>query len=235
MYQHAVRKNRIDIVRLILEFGVNPNPEMAVDFDVKKKEHSYTEGTTPLHVAAKHGRVEIFNLIAQSTQNMNPPDVEKLTPMHWAASKGHLEICQILSQNINASDLNPANIDGSTPLHFAASRGHIEICQILMEHIPDKSPRDKRGQTPLYWTRDYETFKYILERVDDKNPADENGDTPLHRAAEDGQTEICRLILQNVEDKHPKNSCGETPLELAQEWDKDDVVALFKGERFKRY
>ena len=92
-----------------------------------------------------------------------------------------------------------------------------------------------KGQTPLYWTRDYETFKYILEKVDDKNPADENGDTPLHRAAEDGQTDICRLILQNVEDKHPKNSCGETPLELAQEWDKDDVVALFKGERFKRY
>ena len=112
IYQHAVRKNRIDIVRLILEFGVDPNPEVAVDFEVKKKEHSYTKGTTPLHIAAKYGRVEIFNLIVQKTENKNPPDVNKVTPMHLATSRGHTEICRILLEKIDVSDLNPATMSG---------------------------------------------------------------------------------------------------------------------------
>ena len=252
-YQQAAEENRIDIIKNLLEFGEDSNPRNEQDIQLRRSLKLYEKGSTLLHSAARYGRVEIFNLIVQNTEELYPIDQKGATPIHLAAFKGQIEICRIVMGNTDFSVKNPSDCKGKTPLHLAAKFGHTEISKMLVENINDVNPADKKGITPLHLaaaTAREEICKYIMERIDNKNPADEIGTTPLHLAAFKGYTRICRLFLQNIhpDDKHPRTFQWpfHTPLELAHEvmdkggrfsWrkdngqrmDKDDVTALFEG------
>ena len=59
-------------------------------------------GTTPFHIAAYHGCVEICLFIIRNVIDKNPKDQQGRTPLHNAAEKGKKVICELILQNIEA-------------------------------------------------------------------------------------------------------------------------------------
>ena len=167
----AAIEGRVDIYELIIQYARNKNGESRLG-------NNNRTVRTPLHEAAKCGRLRICRLIIENIHDKNPVGVYGWTPLHHASEAGHLEVCQLILENVTVK--NPPSQNGETPLHLAASKGHVNICQLIIDGVEE----DKR------------------------NPPDVEGWTPLHCAAELGHLEVCRLIVGRVADKHPVNAKG---------------------------
>ena len=182
--------------------------------------------------AVRQGKLDICQLVINSTAKAKNPDIRGLTPLHHAALKGHFDICKMIIENTD--DKNPRDNNGSTPLHWAAREGHADICRLIIDSAEDTNPVDDYGKTPLHLAvtkGHFDVCQMIMENTDDKNPADSfSGRTPLHQAAFDGNLEICRLILTNVIDKNPAefHSPHRTPLDLALLKGHQDVARLWQ-------
>ena len=50
----------------------------------------------PFHFAAKHGFLEICEMIMENMEEKNPQNNSWVTPLHEAASEGHLEVCKLI-------------------------------------------------------------------------------------------------------------------------------------------
>ena len=69
--------------------------------------------------------------------------------------------------------------------------------------------------------------RLLLEHVSEKNPGDRNGETPLHKAAQGGHLEVCKLFYENIELKSPVNRYGQTPLHKAVPYCEFKVCRFF--------
>ena len=168
----AAIEGRVDIYKLIIHYARSRNGESQVGNNDNRTVR------TPLHEAAKCGRLEICRLLIANIRDKNPVGVYGWTPLHHASEAGHLEVCQLILENVMVK--NPSSQNGETPLHLAASNGHVNICQLIIDAVEE----DKR------------------------NPPDVDGWTPLHCAAELGYLDVCRLIVSRVTNKHPVNAKG---------------------------
>ena len=81
--------------------------------------------TTPLHIAARKGHIDVCRLILENTDHKIPTDdvsgsLVGNTPFHLAAENGHIAICQLLIENrqINFEDTNPRGCNGLTKLLY---------------------------------------------------------------------------------------------------------------------
>ena len=68
--------------------------------------------TTPLHLAATNGHLEMYDYIMQQVDDKNPRDKDGTTPLHMAALNGHFSVCKLIRANV--ADKNPVNNQGET-------------------------------------------------------------------------------------------------------------------------
>ena len=94
----------IEIARLLLVAGANPNIEDAKEFD----------GATALQYAAGTGNHELAALLIAAHADVNHRSALGDTPLHQAAYDEHLEVARLLI--VNGADVNLANNFGKTPL-----------------------------------------------------------------------------------------------------------------------
>ena len=72
------------------------NLEVAVNQCYKNDPNlRYYEGLTPSHIAASTGKIQLYQEIAQKTQETHPIDITGKTPFHYAAQNGHFEMCKV--------------------------------------------------------------------------------------------------------------------------------------------
>lgn len=160
----AAIHGHLEIVRLLLEYGVNPcsisndwfnwnwkkpifNPLQGAE-EAKFRKEFQKEGH-PLSLAASKGQVSIIKLLLQHNV---PPDLrsngdEKHTALHLAAREGHIEIVRILVEATSSIDAQTNS--GFTPLTLAASKGHLEIVQLLLKQGADPNITSSNGYTLL--------------------------------------------------------------------------------------
>ena len=82
-------------------------------------------GSTPFHLAANMGNMEICKLFIEKFPMKNPADDNGITPLHNAVRVGNFDLFMLIAQSL--FDINPKTNNGSTPLHFAAFEGHYNI------------------------------------------------------------------------------------------------------------
>ncbi|KAF2855944.1 glycerophosphocholine phosphodiesteras-like protein Gde1 [Plenodomus tracheiphilus IPT5] len=122
----ATRSNFVEIVRLLVEAGVDVN-------------YQDEGGETALHMAARYGYTECAKaLLEGSNTNKAHVDIcEKTfdwTPLFIACVDDHLPIVEILAAA--GADLHRADNSGWTAIEHAALRGHMEIAERLAELAP---------------------------------------------------------------------------------------------------
>ena len=118
---YAASKNRIEIVKLLLEHKAQPN----VANNIKQ---------TPLHRAAVQGYTAVVRMLLEAKCRVNPKDSEGNTPMHLACEENHGDTAILLLQN--GANEDQLNTDGKSPLDVCRTK---ELRQFLDKHIQDNA------------------------------------------------------------------------------------------------
>ncbi|XP_022107622.1 leucine-rich repeat serine/threonine-protein kinase 1-like isoform X2 [Acanthaster planci] len=163
------REESIECVRLLLEAGADPNIAAA-------ERYNYY---TPLHVAAKDGKVKIASLLVQYGADLENRDIKRLTPLELARNNyqtdcvSFLQTTQVERERLRSS-LEPSLLEAcssvkelrqilrrigysainreykETPLYRAALGGHLSVVKFLLDHHANGKPNRDTKQTPLY-------------------------------------------------------------------------------------
>jgi ankyrin repeat protein len=111
------------------------------------------DGTTPLLLAAKNGRLDVVCCLAKELgANVNQANAHGVTPLHRAAGNAHLDVVCCLVKELGA-DVNQADQDGVTPLYIASRKGHLTLVRCLIKDFgADVHQADQDGVSPLFIT-----------------------------------------------------------------------------------
>ncbi|VTJ62927.1 Hypothetical predicted protein [Marmota monax] len=106
------------------------------------------DGSSPLHVAALHGRVDLIPLLLKHGANAGARDANQAVPLHLACQKGHFQVVKyLLDSNVKP---NKKDISGNTPLIYACSSGHHEVVALLLQHGASINATNNKGNTALH-------------------------------------------------------------------------------------
>uniref|UniRef100_A0A452UF24 Ankyrin repeat domain-containing protein 27 n=1 Tax=Ursus maritimus TaxID=29073 RepID=A0A452UF24_URSMA len=106
------------------------------------------DGSSPLHVAALHGRADLIPLLLKHGANAGARNVNQAVPLHLACQKGHFQVVRYLLDS-NAKP-NKKDISGNTPLIYACSNGHHEVAALLLQHGASINVSNNKGNTALH-------------------------------------------------------------------------------------
>eukprot|EP00835_Amoeboradix_gromovi_P001004 NODE_39_length_29903_cov_0.529057.p5 type:complete len:447 gc:universal NODE_39_length_29903_cov_0.529057:23333-24673(+) len=158
---YAAQKDRIEIVKLLLDKGVDINI---------KDDH----GRTALHNVIYGGFTEIVKLLLIPRINKAKIDISLkddygMIPLHLAVKYNKLEIVKLLlayiDENYNIDIIiNETNIDGYTALHYASDLAHMEIVQLLLSNYADPNIQNKTGLGPLGCTNDDDIAELLIKK-----------------------------------------------------------------------
>ena len=88
-WYHPTKGNAVEIVRLLLEHGADPNIRASTT------RHS----STPLHEASSRGLLDIAQLLLSYGANVDVKNTKGKTPFQLAASAGHGEMTTLLLEH----------------------------------------------------------------------------------------------------------------------------------------
>ncbi|KAB8303090.1 hypothetical protein EYC80_004543 [Monilinia laxa] len=221
--RYATEAENVSTVRLLLEFGADPN-------------NKDDEGYTVLHMAAGRGAKPVVReLLSSKKININEEDKSKATPIYLAAFSGHSDIvsCPVsygqmrsLTQLLDAkAQINAQNDDGDTTLACAVRNGYQDSTKLLLENDADLFMTNTEERTSLHIAAySNNNNKEILELLlkyalptGNTHPRDRDGKTPLHMAAQNSNVEILEVMLKYVSpgDAGIKDNSGKTSLTTA--------------------
>ena len=145
-------------------------------------------GSTPLHIAAIHGNIEVCTYLIISGAELNAADSDGRTPLHYAARNGSVHICRKILQN--KADVNIKDSWGNTPISFALAGGHQDLIKMLLNQGADPDA-------------DYPEAAYP-------------GTTLLHQAVKTSSPQIVALLLASGASVNKTDSVGKTVLDYAR-------------------
>ena len=136
----ALKKNRADLARLLLDAGADVN-EAAVN------------GITPLMAAAYAGDVEMTRALLERGADPAPVDRIGKNAITYAAGEGHTEIVRMLLGK--GIDPNAVYRNDLTALMWAAGYGHADTARALIEAGARIDAVDNRGKSALDIAREF--------------------------------------------------------------------------------
>ena len=229
----ATEGGHVDAVRLMLQNGVSPADENK-------------EGFNPVHIAARCGHANIFDIFAKFGVTMkNPSSVIGMTALHIAAYFGEEEITRALFKYIPAhtKSSRPTRPESAlitelaqerdlTPLHLASYSGSENVVRAIMNqpNVEVDAPSSPRKYTCLHLaclTGHVGVVGLLLSRSTDLlDYKDEAGHTCLHTAASNGHYEMVQVLLGQGADYSALDEKQMNPLHCAAKGGYLDVCVL---------
>ncbi|XP_062966296.1 ankyrin repeat domain-containing protein 27 isoform X2 [Cynocephalus volans] len=106
------------------------------------------DGSSPLHIAALHGRAELVPLLLKHGASPSARNANHAVPLHLACQKGHFQVVKYLLDSNTKP--NKKDISGNTPLIYACSNGHHEVAALLLQHGASINASNNKGNTALH-------------------------------------------------------------------------------------
>ena len=205
---YAVRFNKIDIVKLLLDSGAN--------YDIVD---SY--GRSILYDATESNFYDIVSmLLLYSSKNIGVSitdirDINGNIPLHYAIKLKNNEITKLLLETNSDPYVN--NIDGYNSLHLAVKTGNIVIIKSILGKMSSVNFKTLKGESALHIAINYfnniDIVNILLEHDADPNIIDnENGFTPLHYAVGWNKIEIIEKLMYFGADPNIQDVYGNVPL-----------------------
>ncbi|MBZ3885294.1 Ankyrin repeat domain-containing protein 27 [Sciurus carolinensis] len=98
------------------------------------------DGSSPLHVAALHGRADLIPLLLKHGANAGARNANQAIPLHLACQKGHFQ---------HGASINASNNKGNTALHEAVIERHVFVVELLLLHGASVHILNKRQCTAI--------------------------------------------------------------------------------------
>lgn len=227
--RNAAAGGHIEIVKLLLEHGADPNlPE---------------EGIAPrghaLHSAVCNGHIEIVELLLEHGAHPNVEIESSADTLSAAIARSNQPMIDLLCSYGAAraphllayyGDVqtaaavfaaNPALADDPVALENAAAQGHEAFVRLMLRYQPDLPQRVAVG------ARTRELTELLFQHGMDPNRPNWLRITALHRFAQSGDLEKAALFLDHGADLHARDEefCS-TPLGWAAKYGKAAMVEL---------
>ncbi len=152
----------IDLVRLLLERGANPNMQLTFR-PAGVRGSTNTRGATPLIRAANDGDLEVVKLLLAHGADAKLYMADRQTPIHAvlagrAPQKVALEIIKLLHDagtdvNVVALVNHEQEVRGGSALHFAVRKRYRDVIELLASYGIDMNLKDQDGLTALDYTQ----------------------------------------------------------------------------------
>jgi len=110
--------------------------------------HYFPDNVTPLHLASRHGRVEVVCFLLKLGVDVAAQDKFRSIPLHYVSNDGQVDIVRILIDR--GADVKAKNANGQTPLHDASLNGHAEVVCMLIEHGADVTAQNQNESSSLH-------------------------------------------------------------------------------------
>lgn len=96
-------------------------------------------GQTPLHLACRHGQLDLAKLLLSMRADIDVKDSSGKTPLSLAATYGHVALIQLLLNQPQKPQLNSKDLFGQTAFGRAFFAGHLDCCKALLNAGADVS------------------------------------------------------------------------------------------------
>lgn len=179
---------------------------------------SHQSNTTPLHLAAVNGFVDIAHYLAKHSSWINSRTETEETPLISAAQYGNESIVDKLLDC--GADIYAKTDEEATALHYAAHRGHLPVVINLKAHGMDLNTRGKEQVTAIHLAiiaKKLPVVNYLIDAGVNLNLADSAGETPAHYAARDGLFGVIGLLARAGADLNVLNSNDQSPVHVAKD------------------
>lgn len=245
---HAAQRNRIEVVRLLLDHGADANARDSagapvlflaagggrreiVDLLLQKGADIGTRNDaqeTALHVAANYGRAEVAALLLDRGADIEARTKYQYTPLQYAAWQPRQEIIDLLlAQGANP---NSTGDNGSTALQAVAGSGRTAAVAALLQKRADPDAATSAGETPLHLAArggHFETVQLLLASARKLDVTEKHyGQTALHWAAIYGHPKIVAALQQHGANIDVKDASGRTALDCARRYGHPEIVSL---------
>jgi len=222
----AVRKNRKEIVELLIAEGANVNSRDG-------------SGETALYQAAHRGHLELCKLLINNGADLNI-STSKITmghsPLYFAIRNRHADVAELLITS--GADVNIKNGFGESPMDMAIHAKLQNIVNLLIEHgaetsaLKDTEKTTEESKKPLtsIWkgatSGNIQVVTQHLNAGVDVNAQNTDGETPLLEATYGGHKNIVELLISKGADVNMKDDLGFTPVQWAAREGHKEIVEL---------
>jgi len=184
------------------------------------------DGTTPLMLAARNGRVKVVSLLLDEEANPNVRKVTGVMAIFLASVGGYLDIVTKLVES--GSDVDPQSQEGGTPLMAAAQAGHLDVVEKLLLSGANHNACMWDGANALFLAAQNDHSRIVKHLLTipgvQVNQQRRDGATPLWIAAQMGHEDCVRLLLRGGADVDLARADGATPLFKACHKGHEEVV-----------
>ena len=153
----AIQRNKVDMVKKLLEAGANPDALNSV-------------GKHLIRQAVFRGNASIVGLLLFSQFKFSATDIDFSLLLRRAITRSHDEIAMTLISHCIAtgqlSELNKPDVSGETPLMLAVQNQNKKLIMALLESGSDINAKNYEGYTVLHYAlknKDKELSKYLLK------------------------------------------------------------------------
>jgi uncharacterized protein len=229
----ASGRGRVDVIRVLLEYGAQVDEETAFGL---------FESKSAIAWASSQGRVDVVSLLLQAGANPHFPSAKGVflgkTPMMWSASQGRTDVVRVLlAAGVDVNYASPiGNFKGKTSLMWASSQGRLDTVAVLLEAGADVNAVDADGVSALSWASGseasdnegykkglmekankghFEVVKKLLRYGAKPDLRDKDGITAIMYASFHGHTRAVQTLLNHGADASVMNKAGKTALQLA--------------------
>ncbi len=170
--------------------------------------HPADDGSTPLHIAARMGAIDVAQLLLAAGHPMDVLDSQGNSPLHTAALEHNLDMLNLLmTQKGNIDVYDNA---GASPLMICVGNGLFEVTESLLKRGASALHRDFCGRSCLHTLLlkmpheqphqlmlQKKLAALLIEHGIDVNTRDTSGCTPCHIAAKSGNIEMLKFFIDN--------------------------------------
>ncbi|XP_026785883.3 transient receptor potential cation channel, subfamily N, member 1 [Pangasianodon hypophthalmus] len=210
-------------------------------------------GETAMHVAARHGSLQIMKALVEEGADLTWISKTKETPLHVAARHCHAHMVEAILNYLTSKRsreeaklcVRQENQKGETTLHLAAEiqkdivhkdDEDVLIIRTLMEYNADITAATRQmGETPIHYCARVGNVAVLQEMVNNVpsnclqtaiNKQDKTGRSPLMLAAERGHMAVVKLLLQSNARVDVFDEEGKSALHLAAEQGREDIADI---------
>ncbi|AAF44566.1 ankyrin repeat protein [Fowlpox virus] len=187
MLYTAVEHRYIDIIKLLLDHGADPN--------IYSSDHM-----TPLHSVSVIIPIRKISKLITKYGNLVTLANYRNTFFVYNENR-NLEIAKMLIQNGALVNMN--NMKNITPLHIASSSGSYKMVELLLLHGANTNALTSYGETSLHYSvssNDLNISELLIENGTNVNVANKDSITALIIAVEIMSIDLVRLLLDKGAD-----------------------------------
>ncbi len=218
----AIRRGDVPAVRALLE----KSPAL-VDFRDEN-------GTTPLHVAASRGNMEIIVCLLDNGAKIESQNAEAKTPLHLAATNDRADAVACLLKRGAALETRDDYLRTALVL-CARERGQAATGRVLVEAGADVNAVDKVGDTALSlaaWRGKRELIELLLEKGATVPARGEKWRDLLSEAASHGLATLFRRLTEGGQDLQAADASEGSLLPAAAAGGSAEIVASLLDKGF---